>query len=62
MSKEGALFGCTVCSCRVAGSLAGILEYLIKLNVIFNAVSIKGSVLMLYALAWPENSCFSLIQ
>jgi hypothetical protein len=29
------LFGCTVCPCRMVGSVAGILGYLIKLLILF---------------------------
>jgi hypothetical protein len=51
VKRKAPLFGCTVCTCRMAGSVADILGYLIKLWCYFSAVSIKGSLLWLYALA-----------
>ena len=45
VKRKAPLFGCTVCPCWMAGSLTGILGYLIKLWCYFSAVSIKGSLL-----------------
>ena len=53
VKRKATLFGCTVCPCRMAGSVAGILGYLIKLQCyFFMAVSIRTArLLLLYALA-----------
>ena len=43
VKRKAPLFGCTVCTCWMAGSVAGILGYLIKLWCYFSAVSIKAA-------------------